>query len=92
MAINRVVENTQTLDGLYGQLYACIKHNTSSIIKQIKCKTCIISGNEDILVNPIHSEYLQRYIPNSKLNIINHAAHMIQLEQADNLSKLLLAF
>ena len=92
MAINRVVENPQVLDGLHGQLHACITHNTNSLIERIKCNTCIISGDEDILVNPSHSEYLKKYIPNSNLNIIKNAAHMIQLEQTDNLSKLLLEF
>ena len=90
MTINRVVNNTQTLDGLYGQLYACITHDTSSLIGQIKCKTCIITGGEDLLVHPRNSTHLKEQLENSEIFVINNAAHMIQLEQPSILSQILL--
>ncbi len=90
LAINRVVNNPQTLDGLFGQLNACLTHDTTEIIHKISCSTTIITGNEDVLVNPINSKNLHNMIPNSTLHIIDNTAHMLQLEQPQKITEIIL--
>lgn len=90
-AISRVVNNPQTLDGLSGQMYACLTHDTTNMIQQIKCKTLIIVGSEDILVPYVHSKYLHEHIHGSVLQIIDDCAHMVQLEKPQKLAEIILA-
>ena len=90
IAINRVVNNPQTIDGLFGQLNACLTHDTADIINLISCKTMIITGNDDILVTPTNSTYLNKMIKDSTLHIIDNAAHMIQLDQPQKVAEIIL--
>ena len=83
--VERTINNPQTLNGVKGQLHACIAHDTRNLVDNIKCKTHIITGKFDILVNTEHSVLLQSLIPNSTLDIINDCGHMIHVEQTNEL-------
>ncbi len=88
-AINSRLNNPQTLDGMFGQLQACLQHDTVEQLPQIQCNTVIVSGDQDILVNLKHSELMRDQIPNSKMHIIESAGHMIQLEQPLELANII---
>lgn len=88
-AIERILMNPQNLQGMYGQLEACIKHNTLNALSNMSCNTTIISGEEDILVSPNHSKILHKKIKNSNLVFIRSAAHMLQLEEPKRLAVIL---
>lgn len=90
LAIQRVVDNPQTLDGMFGQLSACLSHDTTKIIQEINCPTKIISGANDILVAPNHSTLLNLLIPKSSLCFIPNCGHMIQLEKPNELLAMLI--
>ena len=90
LAIQRMVNNPQTLPGMFGQLTACLEHNTRAYLRKIICKTSIITGANDILVHPRHSIELHEGIKYSSFSKISNSGHMIQLEQPKELAKVLI--
>ena len=90
-AIQRILDNTQTMSGMNGQLNACLTHDSRNIISGIQFPTTIITGTEDILVNPEHSRQLNNLIANSRLHQIAHCGHLVQLEQPDELAQIISA-
>ena len=88
-SIGRTINNPQNIDGMYGQLTACLSHDTNDLLHNIKSQTTIISGDEDILVSPEHSNILHSKIANSDLLIVSNAAHMIQLDTPAELAKII---
>jgi pimeloyl-ACP methyl ester carboxylesterase len=65
----------------YGDFEACDKFNIIDRLKEIKLPTLIICGLEDQLTPVKYSEYLKDNIPNSKLEIVADAGHMVMLER-----------
>ena len=53
--------------------------------------TLILQGGRDILIDPQHSERLQRAIPGSRLICFPEAAHGLTLQYASSVNRLLLA-
>lgn len=90
LAIQRMINNPQTLAGMFGQLNACLKHDAKNELVRIKCDTSIITGGDDILVNPQHSIYLHSAIANSTFSQISNAGHMVQLEQPQELANIII--
>lgn len=85
LAISRIVNNPQSLNGMYGQLTACLQHDTLNTINKIRCNTTIMTGDSDVLVNKKHSELLHQLIPKSNLIYLKDCGHMVQLEKPDQL-------
>ena len=85
VAIKRVINNPQGINGMYGQLTACLDHNTLDTIDKINCNTIIITGDTDLLVNKKHSEVMHSLIKQSKLLFVTNCGHMIQLEEVEQL-------
>ncbi|MBP9741762.1 MAG: alpha/beta hydrolase [Burkholderiales bacterium] len=90
LAMQRMINNPQTLAGMFGQLNACLKHDAKNELVRIKCYTSIITGDDDVLVNPRHSTYLHSAIINSTFNCISNAGHMVQLEQPQELANIII--
>ena len=59
------------------------RRETCSILPNIKSPVLVICGEEDKLTPPEKSIFLHQQVPNSILKIIDNAAHMSNLEQAD---------
>ncbi|HMT02154.1 MAG TPA: alpha/beta hydrolase [Burkholderiales bacterium] len=78
------------LDGMFGQLSACLSHDTTKIIQEINCLTKIISVANDILVAPKHATLFNLLIPKSSLHFIPNYGHMIQLEKPNELLDMLI--
>jgi pimeloyl-ACP methyl ester carboxylesterase len=83
------MRNTQTVNGLKGQFNACLTHNSLDELANIDCNTYIVTGCNDILLNPYHSKVLHRDINNSIIKFINNCGHMIHLEQPHKLIKII---
>jgi len=66
---------------IYGDFEACDKFNIMNRLKEIKLPTIIICGLEDQLTPVKYSEYLKDNIPNSRLEIVADAGHMVMLEK-----------
>jgi pimeloyl-ACP methyl ester carboxylesterase len=58
-------------------------------LAKISVPTLIITGADDILIPPTESEALQHGIPNSQLNIIPNAGHLVAFEQPDKFNHIL---
>lgn len=76
----------------YGDFEACDKFNIMDRLKEIKVPTLIICGSEDQLTPVKYSEYLKNNIPNSKLEIIADAGHMVMLEKPEGFNETLARF
>lgn len=57
------------------------------LIKNIKAPTLIIQGANDICFPVEHGMFLNRFIPNSKLEIIDDMGHMFALSQSNIISE-----
>jgi len=79
-------------DVIYGDLEACDKFDIMSKLEEIKLPTLIICGSEDRLTPVKYSEYLRNNIPNSRLEIIATAGHMMMLEKPQELNERLETF
>lgn len=90
LAIQRMMNNPQTLTGMFGQLSACLNHDTTNRIQKIQCNTTVITGDKDILVNPEHSANLHANIQHSSFTEILDAGHMVQLEQPQQLANIII--
>jgi 3-oxoadipate enol-lactonase len=74
-AIMSANESPDTLVGYFGQSFACENHDSSSLISRIKAPTLVITGREDTITTPSHSEELASRIPRSELVILPHGGH-----------------
>jgi pimeloyl-ACP methyl ester carboxylesterase len=79
-------------DVTYGDFEACDKFNIMNRLKEIKMPALIICGLEDQLTPVKYSEYLKNNIPNSKLEIIADAGHMVMLEKPKEFNEILEKF
>ena len=77
---------------IYSDFEACDKFNVMSRLKEIKLPTLIICGLEDQVTPVKYSEYLKNNIPNSRLEIIANAGHMVMLEKPEELNERLEKF
>lgn len=72
---------------VYGDFEACDKFDVMNQLKDIKVPTLIICGSEDQLTPVKYSEYLRDNIPNSKLEVIDGAGHMVMLEKPEEFNE-----
>ena len=79
-------------DVIYGDFEACDKFNVMSRLKEIKIPTLIMCGLEDQVTPVKYSEYLRDNIPNSRLEIIANAGHMVMLERPEEFNERLEKF
>ena len=77
---------------LLGDLLACNEFDVTSQLDKIKAPTLIICGAEDQMTPLKFSELLQAGIANSQLHVLDHAGHMVMLEQPDVVADLLKQF
>jgi pimeloyl-ACP methyl ester carboxylesterase len=77
---------------IYSDFEACDKFDVMSRLKEIELPTLIICGLEDQVTPVKYSEYLKNNIPNSRLEIIADAGHMVMLEKPEELNERLEKF
>ncbi len=68
-------------DVLYGDFAACDRFDVMQEISGIRLPTAIIVGRDDRLTPIKYSEYLNKNISGSRIEIIDDAGHMVMLEQ-----------
>jgi pimeloyl-ACP methyl ester carboxylesterase len=79
-------------DVLLADFNACNDFDMRERVAEISAPTLIICGEEDQMT-PIHfSEYLADQIPNSKLEVIPGAGHMVMLEKSQIVARLMANF
>lgn len=75
-----------------GLLALAERSETCSILNEINVPTLILCGREDEVTPLVQSEMMQASIKNSKLQVIDKAGHMSNLEQPDAFNRHLLDF
>lgn len=71
---------------------ACLKHNITDRLSEIKAPTLIIVGEEDILIPPKYSKLLNEKIFGSKLVIMKKCGHVTTLEKPEEFNNIVLEF
>lgn len=92
----RIAENAryrpQTLEMYLRQLQACMGHNASDRLEQIKAPTLVVHGDVDPLVPPDNGRYLAAHIPGARLIMYEQVGHIPIVERADDYNRAVLAF
>ena len=73
----------QSAEGFKGQINALESFNACARIKNIKAKTLVIIGSDDILIYPEESMKLARGIKGSIFEEIKDAGHCVHVEKPD---------
>ena len=71
------------IEALLAQVAACMAHDTTDRLHRIAVPTLVLTGTEDRLVSPRHSETLAARIPGARLVHIHDGRHGLNLELAD---------
>ena len=77
---------------LYGDFLACDAFNVTDQLSKISAPTLIVCGINDKMTPPKYSELLRDNIPNTRLEIVANAGHMVMLEQPEMVANLLADF
>ncbi|MBK8419697.1 alpha/beta hydrolase [Candidatus Villigracilis saccharophilus] len=76
----------------HGDLLACNEFDVIGQLEKMDLPALIICGAEDKMTPVKFSELLKSRIANSQLHVIEHAGHMVMLEQPDRIAELLKEF
>lgn len=91
VAFLRTMMMANAADGIIGALDAMINRPDSTpLLSQIRVPTLIIVGSDDPLTPPAVAETMQQAIPNAQLVVIEGAAHAANLEQPEQVNKVIL--
>jgi len=71
---------------------ACLKHNTTDRLSEIKAPTLIIVGEEDTLIPVKYSKLLNEGISGSRLVIIKGSGHVPSIEKPGEFNRIVLNF
>ncbi len=77
---------------LLGDFLACNEFDVTNELENIKVPTLIICGAEDKMTPLKFSESLRDGIANSQFHVLEHAGHMLMLEQPNAIADLLKEF
>lgn len=72
--------------------HACNRFDIRQRLQEIDTPSLIACGEKDRLTPVKHSEYLHRYLRNSRLVLIPDAGHMVMAEKPDAFNKALIEF
>ncbi len=80
------------VDGLVGCAHAIKKMNQGAILPDIKMRTLVVVGEQDVGTPVSAAEFLHREIHGSKLVVIKNAGHLPNIEQTDIFNRTVLEF
>jgi len=91
-AIQRIIESNSST-GVCGALIAmATRTDTVQSLSAIQTPTLILVGEQDTLTPPSTSQEMHERIPRSELRIIKNAAHLSNMETADEFNRHVIAF
>lgn len=61
-------------------------------LEDLELPVLVVGGTADVLTPPLESRRLARHIPGARLHLFDRAGHMLMLERADELHRLLFDF
>jgi 3-oxoadipate enol-lactonase len=90
--IREMIDSTSPRGAAAAQLGMAARRDYSEELAQIKVPTLIIVGREDSIRPVTDAEFMHCEIPNSRLKIIEDAAHVSNLEQPEVFNRALSGF
>lgn len=79
--------------GIAGALRGmALRPDATDLLPKITCPTLVLVGEEDSLTPPDDAHLLAKNIPNARLVIIPHAAHLANMEQPERFNQALYDF
>lgn len=90
--VRTMIEGNQ-MSGIVGDLMAMAERpNSMPFLKEITCPTQIIVGDLDQATPPADATLMAEQIPHARLAIIPNAAHLSNIEQPEEFSRIIAAF
>ncbi|MBW2650730.1 MAG: alpha/beta hydrolase [Deltaproteobacteria bacterium] len=89
-----LIENFNRIDKevAYGNFLACDRFDISGKLGQIRIPTLLICGEDDKMMPPKFSMYLEEKITGAKLVLIKEAGHFVMMEDAESFNAALREF
>jgi pimeloyl-ACP methyl ester carboxylesterase len=81
-----------SVEGFLAQLSACVEHRTTDRLHQIDRPTLVLTGTDDRLIAPRHSERIAERIPRARLVNIAGGTHGLNLEHPERFNDEVLRF
>ncbi len=82
----------QTAASYRRQLRACLRHDASGRLREIRAPTLVVHGTFDPLVPVENGKYLAAHIPGARLILYEGTGHIPIIERADDYNRDVLAF
>jgi len=86
------LEEPQPPEAAMAQIMAGATFDLSERVSQIQVATLVISGDKDGVVPPENARLLTDAIPNSRLETISGAGHLVIIEAAESFNELVIEF
>ncbi|MFX0069687.1 MAG: alpha/beta fold hydrolase, partial [Candidatus Hermodarchaeota archaeon] len=84
-----MLNNPPSFQDFLNQASAANKtHDSRDLLPKIHQPTLIMSGTDDVIIDPSESEYLNEKLPNSELVLLEGLGHGFIVEDADNVNKI----
>ena len=90
--VREMITRTDPRSAAAAQRGMAARRDYSEDLPNIKVPTLIIVGREDSIRPVADAEFMNRGIPNSRLEVIEDAAHLTNLEEVDSFNRALLEF
>lgn len=90
--VREMILETDPQGAAAAQRGMALRRDYSGTLHNIEVPTLIIAGREDGVRNPADAQFLHRGIPNSSIEIIDAAGHLMNMEQPEVFNQALLRF
>lgn len=77
---------------LHGDFIACEAFDVREEVEKIDKSTCVIVGEEDVMMPKRYAEFLTEKICQAELHVVPEAGHMVVLEKPEETGKILASF
>lgn len=88
----RVKAAAHPVHAIRNLIHGCMRHDARSLLPAITAPTLILTGDQDLLIDPAHSHALHAALPHSHLTVIPSAAHGWVIEQAGIFVEMVMEF
>jgi pimeloyl-ACP methyl ester carboxylesterase len=81
-----------SVEAFLAQAAAVMNHDAADRLKEVKAPTLVITGTNDMLVPPHHSDELARLIPGAELQRMDGGTHGFNVERKEEFNRSVLEF
>ncbi|HXG91859.1 MAG TPA: alpha/beta hydrolase [Blastocatellia bacterium] len=90
--LQTAMNNNQSKASYLLQLGAALTHDTYDRLHEVKRRTLVLTGAEDVLIDPGNSRLIAERIPGARLVEFEETGHVFFLERVDEVSRALIDF